>query len=72
MHVSVNTVSVTRFPVLSEPETAFSPDQPSEALHEVALLEDHISVDALPKATELGLAERVAVVGCTDEEPLNS
>jgi hypothetical protein len=32
-----------------------------EAVHEVALLDDHVSVDALPRLTVLGLALKLTV-----------
>jgi hypothetical protein len=41
------------------------PDQPPEAVQDVALADDHVSVDALPLATVLGLALKATVtVGC--------
>jgi hypothetical protein len=48
-----------------EPLIALLPDQPPEALQEVALLEDHVRVEAPPWATVLGLALKATVtVGC--------
>jgi hypothetical protein len=32
------------------------PDQAPEAVHEVALVDDQVNVDALPRSTVLGLA----------------
>jgi hypothetical protein len=51
-----------------EPETALVPDQPPEAVQEVALVADQVSVELLPLATVLGLAARVTVgAGCVTE-----
>ena len=61
MHVSVNVVFTVRFPVLCEPETALVPDHPPEAVHEVALVELQVSVEAVPETTGLGLVEMVTV-----------
>jgi hypothetical protein len=38
------------------PEVALVPDQPPEAVQEVALVEDQVSVEAPPLATEVGFA----------------
>jgi hypothetical protein len=38
-----------------------APDHAPEAAHEVALLEDQVSVDALPLLTVLGLALKLTV-----------
>jgi len=43
------------------PETASVPDQLPDAVHDVALVEDHVSVLLAPAAIELGLAEIVTV-----------
>jgi hypothetical protein len=59
--VSVKVVFAVRFPVLCEPDAAFVPDHPPEAVHELALVEDQVSVDALPEMTETGLAEMLTV-----------
>jgi hypothetical protein len=40
---------------------ALAPPQPPEAVHDVALVELHVSVEAPPLATEVGLAVRVTV-----------
>jgi hypothetical protein len=37
------------------------PDQAPEAVHEVALVADQVSVELLPLATVLGLAAKVSV-----------
>ena len=44
-----------------EPLTAFVPDHAPAALQAVALVEDHVSVELRPAATELGLALIVTV-----------
>jgi hypothetical protein len=43
-------------PVDCEPLIALVPDQAPEAVHEVALAEDHEIADALPLMIELGFA----------------
>jgi hypothetical protein len=45
----------------AEPLAALVPDQAPEAVHDVALVEDQVKVDALPRATVLGLADKVIV-----------
>ena len=50
-----------RAPVDCEPLRAIEPDQPPEAVQEVALLEDQLKVAALPLVMELGLAVRLTV-----------
>jgi len=48
-------------PVDCEPLIALLPDQPPEAVQEVALADDQLKVDALPLATVLGLALKLTV-----------
>jgi hypothetical protein len=49
-----------------DPVVALDPDQAPEAVHEVALLDDQVSIDALPLARVLGLALKLtAAVGFT-------
>jgi hypothetical protein len=43
-------------PVDFEPDVACAPLQPPEAVHEVALVDDHVMVEEPPLATLLGLA----------------
>ena len=50
-----------RAPVDCEPLVALEPDQAPEAAQEVALLDDHVSVEAAPLAIVLGLALRLTV-----------
>jgi len=45
----------------SLPEVALEPDQPPEAVHDVAFVEDHVRVDEPPLFTESGLAVRETV-----------
>jgi hypothetical protein len=45
----------------SAPLVALLPDHPPEALHEVALAADHLSVELPPRATVLGLALKATV-----------
>jgi hypothetical protein len=44
-----------------DPLVASLPDQPPEAVHEVALVEDHVKVALLPLVTVLGAALKVTV-----------
>ena len=44
-----------------EPLTARAPDQPPEAVHEVALADDQANVELLPLVTVLGLAVKLTV-----------
>jgi hypothetical protein len=46
---------------VSLPEVALVPDQAPEALHEVTLVEDHVSVEVPPLATDVGVAARDSV-----------
>ena len=48
-------------PVDCDPEVLLAPDQAPEAVHEVALLDDQVNVDALPRSTVLGLALKLTV-----------
>ena len=48
-------------PLDCEPLIALLPDQPPEAVQEVALVDDQLNVDALPLATVLGLAVKLTV-----------
>jgi hypothetical protein len=53
--------AIVRDPVLCVPLVGLVPLQLPEAVHEVALVEVHVSVDAPPLATEVGFAESVKV-----------
>ena len=48
-------------PVLCVPLVAFAPLQPPEAVHAVAFAELHVSVEAAPLATDIGVALRDVV-----------
>lgn len=48
-----------------EPLVDFAPDQAPDALQEVALVDDQVTVEPLPLSTELGLALMV-IVGVGD------
>ena len=56
MHVNRNVVLAVRLPVLWDPEVAFAPDHPPEALHELALVELQVRVAEDPDVIEDGLA----------------
>jgi hypothetical protein len=61
MQVNEYDVAALSGPVLWLPLVALAPLQPSEATHEVALVEFHVSVEATPLATEVGFAVSVTV-----------
>jgi len=61
MQVSEYDVVAVRAPVLCVPLVAFAPLQPPEAVQEVALVELHVSVEALPLGTEAGFAVSATV-----------
>ena len=50
-------------PVLVDPDSAFGPLHALPAIHDVALVDDHVSVELEPDGTEVGLAFRVTVGG---------
>src|SRR4051812_12033238 len=57
----VKVLVAERAPVDWIPLTVFEPFQAPPAVHPVALVEDHVSVEASPGAMEVGLAERFTV-----------
>jgi hypothetical protein len=59
VQAKVYLVAVVSFAVLCEPIVACVPLQPPEAVHEVALVDDQLSIDAAPLVTVLGAAARV-------------
>ena len=61
VQVSVYVAFAVRAPVDWEPLVAWLPDQPPEAVHEVAFVVDQLKVELLPLAMELGLAARLTV-----------
>ena len=56
VHVSVNVAFANRLALLAVPLVPFAPDQPPEAVHELALVLLQDSCALLPMATLLGLA----------------
>lgn len=52
-------------PVLCVPLVAWVPLQPPDAVQDVELAEFHVSVEALPPATDVGFADNVTVTGAT-------
>ena len=57
----VNVLEAVSAPVDWLPAVTLVPDQPPEAMQEVALVEDQVSVEAAPLATEFGFAASVTV-----------
>lgn len=60
-------MDTVRAPVLCEPLVAFVPLQPPEAVHEVALVEFHVSMEAAPTAIDVGFAASVTVAAAPDK-----
>ena len=56
VQVRAKLLLVVSAPVDWLPEVALVPDQPPEAVHVVALVDDQLSVEAPPLATDVGLA----------------
>jgi hypothetical protein len=56
VQVRVKLLVAVSAPVDWLPEVALAPDQPPEAVQEVALVEDQVSVEAPPLVTDVGLA----------------
>jgi len=61
VQLSVNEVVALNAPVPWLPETAFVPLQPPDAVHDVALVDDHVKVLLPPLATEVGDADNETV-----------
>jgi hypothetical protein len=61
VQVSEKIADVDSVPVLCVPLVAFVPLHPPVAVHEVALVELQVSVEALPAATAVGFAVKVVV-----------
>ena len=59
--LSVNVASAFNAPVLSLPETAFAPLQAPVAVHDVALVDDHVNVLLAPLLTVVGAADSATV-----------
>jgi hypothetical protein len=56
VQVRLKLLVLARVPVDSLPEVGLVPDQPPEAVQEVALVEDQVSTDDPPLATDVGFA----------------
>jgi len=61
VQVRVYVVFALSAPVECEPLVGWLPDQPPEAVQEVAFVVDQLKVELLPLTTELGLAARLTV-----------
>ena len=61
LQVKVYLVVAVRAPVLCEPLVASLPLHPPDAVQDVVLVDDQVSVAAAPLLTVLGLAEKVTV-----------
>ncbi len=55
----MNVLFVMRLPVLCEPEVGSVPDHAPVAVHDDALLDVQLTVEAPPDVTEAGLADNV-------------
>jgi hypothetical protein len=72
LQLSVKFALALKAAVVSVPLSALLPLQPPEAVHEVASVEDHVSVVVAPVNTLVGLAVSVTVgvgVDAGDEPP---
>jgi len=63
LQVIVYVLLAVKAPVLIEPAVASAPDHAPDAVHDVASLLDHVSVELAPYATEVGLAVNVTTGG---------
>jgi len=61
VQLSVNVLLLVKEPVDWVPESALAPDHAPDATHDVALVDDQVSVDEAPLVTEVGLAVRDTV-----------
>jgi hypothetical protein len=61
VHISVYVVVLVMLLIVWLPLAAFAPDQPPEAVHAVAFVLAHVSVDEPPDVTLVGLAEKLSV-----------
>ena len=61
VHASANIVVALSAPVDWLPEVALVPVQPPEAVQDVALVDDHVSIELLPAFTAVGFAASVTV-----------
>jgi hypothetical protein len=71
VQVRLKVLLLVSAPEPSLPEVALAPDQPPEAVQDVAFVEDQLSVAVPPLATELGLAvsDTVGTGVCTAVAP---
>jgi hypothetical protein len=68
VQVMENVLLAVRTPVDSLPEDAFAPDHAPEALHVVAFVDDHVSIDEPPPLIDAGSAARETVGAPCDSE----
>jgi hypothetical protein len=61
LQLSVYDAFAVNAPVLCEPDVAFDPLQPPDAVHDVALVDDQVSVLLPPLLTEVGEADNDTV-----------
>jgi hypothetical protein len=61
VHSSVYAAGIVNAPVLMLPLVGWAPLQPPLAVHEVAFVELHVNIEALPLAIDPGMAVRDAV-----------
>ena len=59
VQLKMNFVVALSARVACEPSVAWAPLHPPEALHEVALVDDHVKVEVAPLCTVLGFAAKV-------------
>ena len=59
LQLKVNFVVALSAAVTCEPVVAWAPLQPSEALHEVAFVDDQVKVEVAPLFTVVGFAAKV-------------
>jgi hypothetical protein len=63
LQIIVYVLLAVKAPVLVEPAVAWAPDQAPDAVHDVASVLDHVSVELPPYATDMGLAVNVTTGG---------
>jgi hypothetical protein len=61
VHAMVNVTVCARAAVACDPEVALAPVHPPDAVHDVAFVDDHVSVDVPPCATWAGVADNETV-----------
>ena len=50
----MNVALAVKMPVLWDPDVDFAPDHPPDALHELALVELHVSAEDAPEVIDAG------------------